>query len=230
MVLSLIIYIDKKMNKHIVFDLDETIGYFKQFILILNIMESYQTIDYNVYFKLFEEYFRPHIFKMFDYILKKKQSHHLRYMVLYSNNKNDFFVNKVIEYIHHRLNTSLFDYIITYNSKRTHKHKSYSDLIQNVPTIRPEDTLCFIDDKPYLEMGPYVTYIHCEKYIFQFSNEVIVKRLSTLGVETLVLDQVLVSLKKHNILKKELPKSLYDRSSQKMLYSIEVFIYDRPLI
>lgn len=218
------------MNKHILFDLDETIGYFKQFILILNIMEIYQPIDYNTYFELFEDYFRPHIFKMFDYILKKKKTHHLRYMILYSNNKNDSFVEKVIQYIHHKLNSSLFDYVITYNSKRNHKHKTYSDLIQNIPTISSEDKLCFIDDKPYLEMEPYVTYIQCEKYIFQLSNDAIVKRLSTLGFDSSVLERVHTSLKKHNVLKKELPKSLYDRSSQKMLYSIEVFIYNMPLI
>ena len=61
------------MNKHIIFDLDETIGYFKQFIFILNIVESYHPIDYSIFFKLFEDYFRPTIFNIFEMISSKKK-------------------------------------------------------------------------------------------------------------------------------------------------------------
>jgi len=61
------------MNKHIIFDLDETIGYFQQFIYIVNIVEKYNSIDYNDYFELFEEYFRPHIFQLFERLISKKK-------------------------------------------------------------------------------------------------------------------------------------------------------------
>jgi len=59
------------MNRHIIFDLDETIGFFKQFVFILNIAEATTTPDYDMYFELFEECFRPHIFDIFRFILKK---------------------------------------------------------------------------------------------------------------------------------------------------------------
>jgi len=110
------------MNKHIIFDLDETIGYFQQFIYIVNIVEKYHSIDYNDYFELFEEYFRPHIFQLFERLISKKKTKYIsNNVILYTNNNNHPFVEKVIQYIHKKLRTSLFDYIITPETNRIHK-------------------------------------------------------------------------------------------------------------
>ena len=50
------------MIKHIIFDLDETIGYFTQFIFIINVIQTYMPIDYNIQFNNFISFFRPGIF------------------------------------------------------------------------------------------------------------------------------------------------------------------------
>ena len=217
------------MNKHIIFDLDETIGYFKQFIVILNIIELYHPIDYNLYFELFEDYFRPNIFHIFEMILSKKKTKNIKYVVLYTNNNNDHYVNKVIEYIHKKLNAILFDHIITYNSNRLHKIKSYEDLIHCIPDIA-NGSLCFIDDKIHICMKSNlnVSYIKCEKYTYHLSNDEIISRL--LKTNHYDKEHIKSILKKYKYSKKELPKSAHNYSSKKMLQHIEIFIYNIPVI
>jgi len=218
------------MNKHIIFDLDETIGYFKQFIFILNIIELYHSIDYNIYFELFDDYFRPQIFNIFEIILSKKKMKQIQYVILYTNNNNNYFVDKVINYIHKRLNNNLFDHIITYNSNRLHKIKSYEDLIYCIPDIK-NDLLCFIDDKIHICMKSNlnVSYIKCEKYIHHLSNDDIINRLIILN-PNYNKTHIKSILKKFKHSKKELPKTVHNYSSKKMLQHIEIFIYDIPII
>lgn len=215
------------MNKHIIFDLDETIGHFKQFIFILNIIELYHPIDYNLYFELFEDYFRPNIFHIFEFILSKKKTKTIKYVILYTNNNNDHYVNKVIEYIHKKLNAILFDHIITYNSNRLHKLKSYEDLIHCIPDIQ-DDSLCFIDDKIHICMKSNlnVSYIKCEKYSCHLSNDEIIKRLPN----KYNIEHVKSLLKTYKYSKKELPKSVHYYSSKKMLHHIEIFVYNITIV
>jgi hypothetical protein len=214
------------MNRHIIFDLDETIGFFKQFVFILNIAEATTTPDYDMYFELFEECFRPHIFDIFRFILKKRQSKHLKYIILYTNNKQDFFIQKVIRYMNKKTKAVCFDYIITFNTKRLHKHKSYEDLLHCVPTLSRNDELLFIDDKAHTYMKhPKVVYFKCEKYIRQWTRERIQKTLSSILTDTTVAQK----LNAYVFLEKELPKSIYEGMSKKMLHTIEIFIYGNAL-
>ena len=62
------------MVKHIIFDLDETIGYFSQFIFILNIIQKYIFIDYNIQLENFIYYFRPGIFNILNQLIYKKKN------------------------------------------------------------------------------------------------------------------------------------------------------------
>ena len=59
-------------EKIIVFDLDNTIGFFEQFILVLNSI-SKTDISYNQLFDLFPECFRPNIFEIFTYLIQQKR-------------------------------------------------------------------------------------------------------------------------------------------------------------
>ena len=60
-------------EKIIVFDLDNTIGFFEQFIYILNCIST-PDISYNYLFDLFPECFRPNIFEIFTYLLQQKKN------------------------------------------------------------------------------------------------------------------------------------------------------------
>lgn len=203
------------MNKHIIFDLDETIGYFQQFIFIMNVIDCE---EYSKYFKLFEEYFRPNIFHLFEKLLYKKKIKHIKYVILYTNNNNPHFVHNVMDYIHSKLNHKLFDYIITYNSNRIHKNKSYEDLIHCIPSIEKE-ALCFIDDKIHICMksNSNVSYIKCEKYIHELSVDDIISRLNC-------KHDIKSILKKYKYSKKILPPNVHTYSTKRILQHIEIFI------
>jgi predicted phosphatase len=169
-------------EKIIVFDLDNTIGFFEQFIYILNCISS-PDISYNYLFDLFPECFRPNIFEIFTYLLQQKKNCKIKGVLLYSNNNNDFFVKKVIEYIHYKLNDTLFDCVITKEHPyRKIKVKHYDDLIDcSNGIITFFSKICFIDDKHHLSMiTEQVFYIRCENYTFYVPSKEVYKRINVI--------------------------------------------------
>ena len=167
-------------EKIIVFDLDNTIGFFEQFICILNCI-SQKDISYNYLFDLFPECFRPNIFEIFTYLLQQKKSGKLKSILLYSNNNNDSFVKKVIEYIDYKLNDTLFDCVITKEHPyRKVKLKHIDDLIDcSNGIITFFSKICFIDDKEYPSMvTEQVFYIRCENYTFYVQSKEVYKRIN----------------------------------------------------
>ena len=167
-------------EKIIVFDLDNTIGFFEQFIYILNCLST-PDISYNYLFDLFPECFRPNIFEIFAYLLQQKKNDKIKGILLYSNNNNEHFVKKVIEYIHYKLNDTLFDCIITKEHPyRKVKIKHIDDLIEcSNGIITFLSKICFIDDKQHPDMiTEQVFYIRCENYTYYLSKNEIYKRVN----------------------------------------------------
>jgi predicted phosphatase len=137
-------------------------------------------ISYNQLFDLFPECFRPNIFDIFNFLLQQKKNNKIKGVLIYSNN-NDFFVKKVIEYIHYKLNAKLFDYVITKEHPyRKVKLKHIDDLIEcSNGIITFFSKICFIDDKQHLSMiTEQVFYIRCENYTYYLSNKEINKRVN----------------------------------------------------
>lgn len=168
------------IHKGIVFDLDHTIGYFKQFIHILNHLDMDKEKDsYYPLFELFPEYFRPNIFNLFEYLILKRNEKKIKSIILYTNNNNDIFVNKVIEYINHKLNNTLFDTVITPSHfNRKTKFKDYEELIE-CSNLDTQTTICFIDDKKHLNMiCKNIFYIQCEPYIYNIHPKDIYLRIN----------------------------------------------------
>ena len=166
-------------HKSVVFDLDHTIGYFKQFIYIINNMDMDKINDsYHYLFDLFPEYFRPNIFNLFEYLILKRNEKKINSIILYTNNNNDIFVNKVIEYINFKLKQTLFDTIITItHPKRTHKYKDYVELIECTDLTTDTD-ICFIDDKKHSNMiSKKIFYIQCEPYVYIIQSKEIYNRI-----------------------------------------------------
>ena len=167
-------------EKIIVFDLDNTIGFFEQFIYILNCLST-PDLSYNYLFDLFPECFRPNIFEIFTYLLQQKKNDKIKSVLLYSNNNNEYFVKKVIEYIHYKLNEPLFDCVITKDHPyRKIKVKHIDDLIVcSNGIITFFSKICFIDDKEHLSMiTEQVFYIRCENYTFYIPNKEVYKRIN----------------------------------------------------
>lgn len=213
------------MDKSIVFDLDETIGYFKQFIYILNILESYNIRNYNKLLNIFNFVFRPNIFKILFYIKDEKIRKKIQYIILYTNNNNNDFVNIIINYIHDKLNYILFDKIITINHElRTSKSKNYDDLIHCVNEIELHQ-ICFIDDKEHDSMKhSNIFFIQCEKYIFNLDNKKIIKLLISNYPELNNYNDIKSRIKKYKNTLPKLPLKFHQHNGKKLFDNINIFI------
>lgn len=187
--------------KIVVFDLDETMGYFAEFGMFWDAIKSYlrktnydikmeQTMFNNI-LNLYPEFIRPHILNILSYLKKQKKMLNCSKIVIYTNNQapkewalmiKTFFENK--------LSYKLFDHLIgafKINGKqvelcRTSHFKTYNDLIQCIKI--PDNTkICFLDDTFYPEMATSnVYYINIKPYIHNLPYETLIDRLLTSSV------------------------------------------------
>ena len=59
--------------KVVVFDLDETLGYFSQFGQLWNELIPNKDIDFNELFDLYPEFLRPNIWEILQFLNEKKK-------------------------------------------------------------------------------------------------------------------------------------------------------------
>ena len=181
--------------KIVVFDLDETLGYFSQLSIILNSLNEYlknkhkpllTICDFNNILNLFPEYLRPNIINILTYLKKKKQDKICNKIMLYTNNVGPKeWSEKILSYLETKINYKLFDQIISafkVNGKiieieRTTNEKTYSDFIK-CTKLPLNAEICFIDDIIHSEMINYkIYYINVKPYYYDYSFEEIIKRL-----------------------------------------------------
>ena len=184
----------KSINKIVVFDLDETLGYFVEFGMFWEALKEYLKItkspsltqnDFNTLLNLFPEFQRPKIMKILNYLKHRKKSSCCDKIMIYTNNQGpSSWVQYIKKYYESKLNYPLFDQIIAafkVNGKmieicRTTNNKNYNDLIRC--TKIPENTqICFLDDTFYPEMSaPNVYYINVKPYVHYIPFEIMVER------------------------------------------------------
>jgi hypothetical protein len=181
--------------KIVVFDLDETLGCFTQFSIVLNCLKNYINIknksnlttdDFNNILDLFSEYLRPNIINILNYLRKKKQTNICHKVMLYTNNIGPReWVEKIIAYLERKIDYKLFDQIISafkVNGKivevcRTTNEKTYDDFIK-CTKLPLNAEICFIDDIIHPEMATdNIYYINVKPYYYDYSFEEIIKRL-----------------------------------------------------
>ncbi len=180
------------MNTFIVFDLDETIGYFTQFGLFCEIIENF--IDdnlsietFNCIFDLFPFYLRPSILSIFRYlkIMKTKNKDKLK-IVIYTNNQGPKkWCNSIVNYIEKKIKYKLFDKIIyayKINGRqvemlRTSHEKTYNDL-KKCLKLKKTDKICFIDDQYHPGMKhKNIYYLNIKPYYHEYETEFIINKL-----------------------------------------------------
>jgi hypothetical protein len=138
------IQISQVSNSHLkftVFDFDETIGNFGKLSSFLTLLRHLIDVEEH-FFKLmdqFQEVFRPGIFEIFELLLEKREKGLIDGVLLYTNNcSGKDWVDKIINYIHHKLGAKLFDDIIyTYidvkgqivDNRRNTQKKTKNDLL-----------------------------------------------------------------------------------------------------
>lgn len=182
-------------SKIVVFDLDETLGYFTEFGIFWDALKEYITINhlkyeinqdlFNKVLDIYPEFLRPNIIDILSYLKKKKQQNHCHKLMVYTNNQGPTeWAKLIIKYFETKLNYTIFDQIIAafkirgkqVEMCRTTHEKTHDDLIRC--TKIPEDTqICFVDDVYYPDMSnKNIYYINVKAYIYDLSFKDMVER------------------------------------------------------
>jgi hypothetical protein len=182
--------------KIVVFDLDETLGYFTEFGIFWDCLIYYfknkndQTLtqsDFNNILDLFPEFLRPNIINILNYLKNKKQSLCCHKMMIYTNNSGPKeWAHHIIDYFSKKINYKLFDQLISafkINGKvvevcRTTHDKTYNDFIK-CTKLPVNAEICFLDDTFYPEMAnDNIYYINVKPYYYDLQFEYMLDKFS----------------------------------------------------
>ena len=182
--------------KIVVFDLDETLGYFTEFGIFWDCLIYYlknknkDTItqsDFNDILDLFPEFLRPNIINILNYLKNKKQSLCCHKMMIYTNNSGPKeWAHHIIDYFSKKINYKLFDQLISafkINGKvvevcRTTHDKTYNDFIK-CTKLPVNAEICFLDDTFYPEMAnDNIYYINVKPYYHDLKFEYMLDKFS----------------------------------------------------
>jgi hypothetical protein len=180
--------------KIVVFDLDETLGYFVEFgifwdtlclYLLKNNKEELTQEDFNNILDLYPEFLRPNIINILNYLKKKKSTNTCQKIMLYTNNQGPRkWANHIISYFESKLDNKLFDQIIAafkVNGKRieicrSSHDKSYKDLVR-CTKIPLNAEICFLDDNYFPGMeNKNIYYINIKPYVYDLTFDEMIKR------------------------------------------------------
>jgi hypothetical protein len=237
---------DKKENI-IVFDLDETLGYFCELSIFIDSLEKIlnKKLSKNDFFEtldLFPEFFRPNIINILKYIKSKKVKHKIKVMIYTNNQKSPVWAKEIKDYIEYKLGYKLFDQVILafkiggvkIEPNRTTHNKTLSDFI-NCTHITEPVNVCFIDDQHhpgmihddiyYIEVFPYYNFLNFDEMIERYYE----KNKDTIK-NTNFKEELKEEIKKYNFKVYEKPKEDYQLEkiiSKKILNMIDDFFKTR---
>jgi hypothetical protein len=194
--------------KLVVFDLDETLGYFVEFgifwdslclYLLKNKEEEPTQEDFNNILDLYPEFLRPNIINILNYLKEKKLKKICDKIMIYTNNQGPRkWANHIISFFETKLNYKLFDQIIAafkVNGKRielcrSSHDKSYKDLIR-CTKIPVNAEICFLDDNYFPGMAnKNIYYINIKPYLYDLQFEEIYKRFLNSEIGKSILNKI----------------------------------------
>ena len=234
-----------KPLKIVVFDLDETIGYFTEISIFWDALEQFygHNLLNDKFFEMlnvFPEVFRPNILKILDVIHRKKSCSKI---YIYTNNQGPkSWVTMLSDYMDMKLGYKIFDYIIAaykirgkqIEPKRTSHDKSVADLIScsNIPA---NTEICFIDDlyHPlmdkenvyYINIKPYHVSIPFEEMANRYYDAVLGKNPTI--KKTDFVSRIVSIMKQYNYMvvsKSPEEKNIDTIVSKKLLSNLEEFL------
>jgi hypothetical protein len=237
-------------NKIVVFDLDETLGYFVELGIFINVIEILfdTTINekiFNELMDLYPEFLRPNIIKILRYLKQRKLSSNKTHVMIYTNNQGPRnWVNMIKNYFETKINYNLFDQIIgafKINGKiieicRTSHRKSYDDFIRC--TKLPKDAkICFLDDLQHDDMiHDNVYYINLKPYVYTLDFKTMSDRfinsnsslLSNLDINErkTIHNKIIEDMKKYNfdVYNKTREEQLVDEAiGKKIIHHFDTF-------
>lgn len=232
-----------KINKIIVFDLDETLGHFVDLHNIYKCLmkvlgrELTQT-EFNQLLDLYPEFLRPGILTILKFLYNKKLGGAFSRLFLYTNNQcAGNWVNLIINYFHFKVgafSTPLFeDPICAFkirnkivNIRRTSQDKNYSDLVQCAVFPPSSTEVCFIDNTYYEHMcDDRVYYILPKSYYHSLNKLEIIRRLRNFNSD--VYDELMAALNHLliDIIREPTPRDTEMYITKKIMYHVREFIY-----
>ena len=173
------------MYKVVVFDLDETLGYFAElgifwktinnFINFKKIKYNLSQEDFNDIMGLYPEFERPYIIDILNYLKNKKIKNQCYKIIIYTNNQGGkTWVEYIKKYFENKINYNLFDEVlsafiigdINEDSSRKSNIKTYKDLVK-CTKLPFHSQIFFLDDVYHSKMALYnVYYINIKPYIY----------------------------------------------------------------
>lgn len=233
--------------KIVVFDLDETLGYFVEFKIFWECLlrqlndNLFTQEDFNNVLNLYPEFLRPNIYTILNYLKIKKEAGFCEKVMIYTNNQSPkTWVQYLINYLDSSLNYKLFDQIICafkVNGKRvemsrTSQSKTYSDLLK-CTKIPANTEICFLDDKIFPDMShDNVYYIYVKPYRHDLNFLEMIERLNDAKILPLVLSEQLLlhelSLYNYNYVNKLISEYEVDKIiSKEILAHLRLFFISR---
>lgn len=235
-----------KPYKIVVFDLDETLGYFKQIGVFWNILQKYYkknfTQDFFTKFlDLYPEILRPNIVPILHYLkLKKREKRCYRVMIYTNNQAPKQWCEMIKTYFDSKVKYKLFDKIIRafkINGKvievnRTTTQKTVDDFFKC--TKLPKSTeICFIDDNYFDKMNnDNVYYVHLKSYVYTIPNKEVIERFFSSNIGKSLEKKVnndpnnILRLLNRNFDSKnhdEIEYELHRIISKKIMYHLQIF-------
>ena len=189
-------------GKYIVFDVDETLGYFSQLGSFIDAISFYNKDfsgsvfeRFNEILDLFPEFVRPKMIETLKYIHEKKGSGTCSGVFIYTNNQGPrTWVQHIAKYFDYKVGNverndrndtiNLFDKIIAaymINGKvvepgRTSQNKTYDDLLR-ITGISSQAEVCFVDDLNHPDMRhENVLYLNVKPYVKTLSTDEMIRR------------------------------------------------------
>lgn len=219
--------------KIIVFDLDETLGFFSQFGTFWELLQRQKPTlthkDFSELLDLYPEYLRPNIVSVLNFLKHKKMNQCCNKIYLYTNNQGPLsWADDIILYLEDKITHKLFDKIIPaykignkiIEPLRTSHDKSYDDLIRCI-NCQTEHKICFIDDVHHVKMvHDSVYYINVKPYIYMLTSEEIVRRFINSGhnaLEHIDNNRLFSELKKHSYSEKDANEYIIDNIVSKQI-------------
>lgn len=181
--------------KIVVFDLDETLGYFTEFGIFWDCLTYYlkdknkytlSQDDFNDILDLYPEFLRPNIINILTYLKEQKKINCCHRMMIYTNNNGPReWVHHIINFFEKKINYKIIDQIIAafkVNGKaveicRTSHSKTHKDFIK-CTKIPSSAEICFLDDTFYPEMtNNNIYYINVKPYYHDLTFEHMITKL-----------------------------------------------------
>ena len=241
----------KNSVRIVVFDLDETLGYFTELGIFCDCLNKhfknteYSNTKFDELLDLYPEFLRPNIVNILRYLKSKKDENKCYKVMIYTNNQGDpEWASNIKTHFEKKIAYKLFDKIIAafkvrgkqVELGRTTHDKTMNDFISC--TKLPENMeVCFIDDVYHSGMETdNVYYIHVKPYKHQLTIDKMINVFlnSNLGQNISNKDMFTNSIKhefkkyNYNINEKSSSEQEIDEIiGKRMLQHLNEFFYEK---